>query len=257
MYTAEVKFTINKKVKDDSQTDLVELIFGSWRMNGQVLGDTYFSFIKNKNLIVQVLIPAKDSLSTKYANRYLKSSYKKLESVGLSKPRIKILGEEPHYYNKCKCKKVKEYILYTTYVQLEPALRCKKCFGYIPLYKIPPIYDNSEYYPLITWQSDYQACDTLQMNCIVGEKFGMKEMYDHQSDLSKQGRYVCKKIEKLTGKKTYYYLYTYRAKNRKKELKRKCPKCKGEWLRKETLHNKFDFECTKCRLLSNIAWDVR
>jgi predicted nucleic acid-binding Zn ribbon protein len=181
MYTAQVKFKIQKKVKDESQTDLVDSFFSTWRMTGQVLDKIYFSFIKNQYIFMEVLIPNKGSLSKKYANKYTKESYKKLKSVGLSQPKIKILGEEPQGYNKCECKKVKEYILYTTYVQIEPALRCKKCFGYIPLYKIPPIYDNADYYPLIHWQSDYQSCDTLQMNCRVGEKFSMKEMREYRS----------------------------------------------------------------------------
>ena len=75
MYTAEVKFKINEKVKDDSQTELVESIFGSWRMNGQILGDIYFAFIKNKNIFVHVLIPEKDSLLLKYANKYIGRYY--------------------------------------------------------------------------------------------------------------------------------------------------------------------------------------
>jgi predicted nucleic acid-binding Zn ribbon protein len=226
-------------------------------MTGQVLDNIYFSFIKNQYIFMEVLIPDKNSLSKKYANKYTKESYKKLKSVGLSQPKIKILGEEPQGYNKCECKKVKEYILYTTYVQIKPALRCKKRFGYIPLYKLPPIYDNADYYPLITWKSDYQSCDSLQMNCSVGEKLGMKEMTKHNSDLSKDGRDVCKEIAKVTGKKTFYYLYNYEKSSLNKELKRKCPKCNSKWLRKKSLHKLFDFECKKCKLLSNISFDVR
>ena len=48
MYSAKIKFKINKQVKDNNQTEIIDYIFSSWRMNGQVLGDTYFSFIKNK-----------------------------------------------------------------------------------------------------------------------------------------------------------------------------------------------------------------
>jgi predicted nucleic acid-binding Zn ribbon protein len=29
------------------------------------------------------------------------------------------------------------------------------------------------------------------------------------------------------------------------------------WLRKEPLHRIFDFQCRRCRLLSNVAFDVR
>jgi predicted nucleic acid-binding Zn ribbon protein len=41
------------------------------------------------------------------------------------------------------------------------------------------------------------------------------------------------------------------------ERTRRCPSCGKAWLRKEPLHRIFDFQCRRCRLLSNVAFDVR
>ena len=139
---------------------------------------------------------------------------------------------------------------------MESPLKCADCFGIEPLYKIPKTADE-EYHNIISWQSNYQSCDSLQMNCTVGEKFGTSQLSKYNSQLTQQGLKVCQSIEKVTGKKVYYYLYKYTAKSHKTELARKCPNCKGDWHLPEPLHNKFDFKCDKCNLLSNIAWDVR
>ncbi|MFA0698754.1 DUF2310 family Zn-ribbon-containing protein, partial [Vibrio sp. 10N.222.49.C9] len=54
---------------------------------------------------------------------------------------------------------------------------------------------------------------------------------------------------------TYYYLYQVGGESLKQEQQRKCPKCGGEWLLDEPLHDMFHFKCDSCRLLSNISWD--
>jgi predicted nucleic acid-binding Zn ribbon protein len=56
-----------------------------------------------------------------------------------------------------------------------------------------------------------------------------------------------------------YGLKTARAfrKNRKREQRRRCPLCGGAWRLEKPLHRLFDFKCDMCRLVSNLAWDVR
>lgn len=104
---------------------------------------------------------------------------------------------------------------------------------------------------------NYQSCDALQMNCAAGEQFGKRQMSDPNSPLSRSGIAVCKEIERLTGRPTYYYLYRDGARSRPADARRSCPICKGQWLMQKPLHGKFDFKCSNCRLLSNIAWNVR
>ena len=170
--------------------------------------------------------------------------------------RISVLGEEPESMPLCGCKVVSNFILFTTYLSLESSLKCATCFGVIPLYKIPKTsYD--EHYKIICWQSDYQSCDSLQMNCVVGERFAINQLSKYDSQLTKQGLAVCQSIEEVTNKKVYYYLYKGSTKSYKSELLRKCPSCQGDWRLNEPWHSIFDFKCDHCNLLSNIAWDVR
>jgi predicted nucleic acid-binding Zn ribbon protein len=124
------------------------------------------------------------------------------------------------------------------------------------LYLIPHTYDD-EYYNVITWQSDYKACDSLQMGCKTGERFGSREISKIDSSLSRRGIEICNQITNLTGLPTYYYLHRYNDQKRALEEKRKCPSCGGDWLLKESLHELFDFKCDQCRLLSNISWSAK
>ena len=257
MYTAEVVFKINDFNNDEKQEECMELLIGHWRMNGQILGKEHLWVRKKDCYTMYLYIPEKTSLDEKYHNKYVQKEINNLKDIGLKKPTITILDYNELESSSCDCQKPSEYILYTTSTMLSPALRCKKCFGTIPLYHIPKLYDESDYYPLISWQSDYQACDSLQMNCSVGVKFAYRQLGSIDSQLTKDGLEVCAAIEKATGIKTYYYLYKYTAKSRKKELLRKCPKCQSDWLLDEPLHDIFDFECKKCGLLSNIGWDKR
>ena len=254
MYVIEVIFQIIQKQNRKEQADLIYSLCGSWRMNGQML-NRHFPLVENSNnFIVYVNTPESDSLSSKYNNTYVSKEHKKLVQVGLKYPTIIIKGKEPQALKICDCDN-KSYILYTNYLTLEAPLRCGDCFGIVPLYKIPKTYDD-EYYNVISWQSDYQACDSLQMNCKVGDRWATNQLSKPDSALSRQGLDVCKKIESITGKKVYYYLYRDRGKSLKEEKKRKCPSCDAIWYEKEQRHNLFDFVCERCHLLSNIAWDL-
>ncbi len=167
-----------------------------------------------------------------------------------------IIGCDPDSSEKCQCQKRKSLILFTTFISLESPLRCGDCFRTIPLYNIPKTYDD-EYYNILCWESDYQSCDQLQMNCSVGEHFATNQMSKIDSQLSKQGIKVCSEIAKLTKTPTFYYLYRSSGKSINSERKRTCPSCDSTWLLKEQIHSRFDFKCNKCKLLSNIAYDIR
>ncbi len=255
MFIAETAFTLKDKVNEELAEDAINSFLGSLRMNGQVLGKEFL--IAKRGLIYRAFlhIPEADSLDKKYANSYVLRELKKLDEVGLSFLH-KIIGKEPDCSSICVCNSPGSYIVFTDYISLESPLRCGDCFGVVPLYKIPRTYDD-EYYDIICWQSDYQACDSLQMNCLTGERFGKQQMSRHNSSLSKQGIQICNNITKATGIKTYYYLYRYSSLGKKAELNRRCPSCGKEWLLDKPLHKIFDFCCNDCLLLSNISWSVR
>jgi len=254
MYVIEVKIPIEKKLDSDKQDHMVHGLLGAWRNNGQILGKEFLVAKKKDSFLAYVNTPEKSSLSPKNHNKYSRKYYNDLISVGLKKPYINVLGKEPECSKVCKCKKQDFYILFTTFLSSETPLRCGDCFGTIPLYKLPKTYDD-EYCNIISWESDYQSCDTLQMNCKVGERFAINQLSNLDSPLTKSGLEVCKSIKKVTGKKTYYYLYKGSSKSHQFELSRKCPSCGGNWHQKQPAHGIFDFMCKRCNLLSNVAWD--
>lgn len=255
MQTIKVSFGTIGQNDAESVNDLVNLLLGAWRMNGQILGKQFLIAQTDKDFEVYVDAPNADSLSEKYNNKYVKETLKKIKEKKIT-PKTTVLGLEPDSAMMCNCKKTRSYILFTTYVSLESPLKCADCFGVVPLYKISKTADE-EYHDIMSWESNYQSCDSLQMNCVVGERFAINQLSKYDSRLTKQGLKVCRHIEKVSGKKVFYYLYKDSSKSYKSELLRKCPNCGKDWLLKSPLHHKFDFKCKKCQLLSNIAWDVR
>ncbi|MCL1910946.1 MAG: Zn-ribbon-containing protein [Leptospirales bacterium] len=255
MFTFELSFIFRNPKEINKIIDKIELYLGSLRKNGQILGKEHPLIHKNNSLISYVFVPEKKSLNKKYSNKYVLKNYNEIIE---SKTEIscEIIGKEIVSAKICRCSLIDNYILYTDYLTLEPPLRCGNCFGVIPLYKIPKTYDD-EYYDILSWETQYQSCDTLQMNCCVGEKFGTKQMSDYNSDLTKCGIDICSKIKTLTGKNVYYYLYRYVYNPiMKKEINRKCPSCGGDWILENTLFEKFNFKCDECSLLSNISKGV-
>jgi len=137
----------------------------------------------------------------------------------------------------------------------ESPLSCGDCFRAVPLYRIPHTHGD-EYADVLQWEADYKACDTLHMNIGTGERFGERQMFRHDSSLSRRGREICASISSLTGRPTYYYLCKVRARSSAEEERRRCPNCNGQWKLGKRWHL-FDFRCDRCLLLSNIAWTVR
>ena len=77
------------------------------------------------------------------------------------------------------------------------------------------------------------------------------------SELSTDGRELARILEKKVRVRVYYYLSKHFGRSDRAERKRKCPSCGKAWLRKEPMHRIFDFQCQRCRLLSNVPFDVR
>lgn len=254
MDVVEVRFKIRTDRHKEKQLDVIHSLLGAYRMNGQVLGREFAIFENSHEYTTHLKLPDGDSLEDKYNNKYANRDIEKLSKIGLKQPKITKLGEDAEAAPVCRCGADNGYILYTSYVSLESPLRCFDCFSTIPLYWIPKT--EEDYYDILNWQSNYQSCDQLQMNCTVGERFALNQMLQFDSALTNHGLEICRKISQMTNKDTYYYLYKWNSKSIKSEKARMCPSCGEEWLLSQDLHGMFDFRCNKCLLLSNIASDV-
>lgn len=211
---------------------------------------------ESEDWTVYGIAPARDAFHRESWNGSVRKRIGELLPAKLNRPRIRFLGVVPETAPACRCLKPKGFFLFTTFLHSEPPVWCIHCNGVVPLYRLPRA-TSGEHSGLLSWKSNYQACDALQMNCTVGERFGTRQMSDPTSALSRSGLAACTEIQRLTGRPAYYCLYRGDGRSSALEVRRKCPGCGGAWLLKQPLHGKFDFRCDRCRLLSNIAWNFR
>lgn len=248
MFICDIKFkteTMNEEILDK-----IYAFTGSLIRNGQIIGRTYPIVFNGENYIGCFMIPEKDSLDMKYASKFVKESVAALNKVKI-KYEYNVTGEDPDSKISCECDKIEYYVLYTNYISTESPVRCGTCFNPIPVYKLP---ENT--CCILGWEEDYMTLDLHQMHCQSGERYAIRQMSRYDSNLSKRGIEICNTFFNETSIPMYYYLYHPKGNSKKPELSRKCPKCNGEWLLDRQLYNFIDFCCHKCRLLSNIAWDV-
>lgn len=256
MFAVELKFEVQARGAADERTDAITSLIGALERNGNLVNG-YVVSGESKAWTVHAIAPGRDAFHKSNWNESVRQSMGGLARVNLKGPRIRYIGKIPETSFTCQCAAPTGFYLFTTFLDVEPPLRCIRCNGTVPLYRLPSS-QTGEHSRLLSWQSNYQACDTLQINCGFGERFGERQMSDPASGLSRLGLAACRKIEGLTGRPVYYYLYRGdAARSRVNELSRRCPTCGGQWFLKKPLHGKFDFRCDHCKLLSNIAWGVR
>lgn len=252
MYIQKVSIKVKSKINIDEIFEDVDLLMNFYRGNGQKQGKIESQYLSNNKVIAFPHTIEKKSLHRKFNNFYVNRQIEKIESKANSKLKFKTVGKDcENNEGVCQCKKSSHYILITNYITIDSPLKCGDCSLSIPLYQLPIYYDYG-YLPILSWETNYISCDSLQMNCEVGERWALKQMQNLNSELSKQGMKICKRIEKLTNIPTYYYLHNYN-KYKSDDKNRPCPKCHQKWNLKKTLEKQFDFKCDKCKIISTLS----
>jgi predicted nucleic acid-binding Zn ribbon protein len=255
MFIAEIDFEVLESVGLEQQSDAIYSTLAAYSQDGRILDENFGVFQADKTFKTFVSVPAEDAFENFLESKYISESLQKLNRVGLSLPNHKILGQETEHSESCKCKNSSAYILIANFLSIQSPLNCFECNLPVPLYRFPRPSSGNFYY-ILGWQSEYKACDTLQMQSGFGERFGILQMSNLKSGLTKSGLNICDEIQNLTEKPCYYYLYHPNGRSLKKERERKCPSCNGDWFLENQLYKLFDFRCDKCHLLSNIAFNL-
>jgi predicted nucleic acid-binding Zn ribbon protein len=258
MFILEVSWQLPPAATPEQIDDLCYSFLGYWLKNGQIINLDHPIARSVDRVRTFVMALETDSLADRHANKYIRAEIERWISLGFSAPQIECLGESIGISegSVCQCESSSAYILYTHYLGNGSPLRCGDCFNDIPLYKIPKAYDREEYYDILTWMKDYRACDSLQMHCRTGERFGTRQISNLNSSLNREGKDIADRLTELTGIPTYYYLYRYiKRTSLSKEKKRPCPGCGGEWLLPSAWH-RFGLKCDRCRLVSNLSFTV-
>lgn len=256
MYLLELIFHSTTGVIDaDRASHVLNTLFHTWRMNGQIAGREWGSAEVRDAVHTTVLCPESTALASAFDNSYVHAAKAELAQADLNAPLIRVIGKDIDGLDPCDCPTPSTYVLSTNYLSLESPVRCGACFQPVPLYRLPRT-QHDEYADIVSWQSDYQACDSLFMNSQVLERVTHREMSSVQSSLATMGRRICQRIEQHTRVPTYYALMKHLGRRRSMEQRRSCPSCGGQWALPTPWHH-FDFRCDPCRLVANIAWSVR
>jgi predicted nucleic acid-binding Zn ribbon protein len=252
MYIQEISIELKTKANKDELVDEFELLMAFYRGSGQTQGKIESLYITKDKIVCLPYTLERNSLDKRYNNFYVNNQTQKLEERCNSTLSFRTVGKSYNSYKTpCTCKKSGFFILITNYTTIDSPVTCGTCHKSVPLYRLPVYYDYG-YMPILSWETNYISCDSLQMNCEVGERWALNQMQEINSQLSKQGLKICKRIEELTSIPAYYYLHNYR-KSKGNQLLRRCPGCNKRWDLKEQLHNVYDFKCDKCKIVSTIS----
>jgi predicted nucleic acid-binding Zn ribbon protein len=235
----------------ESDVDSVEGLLAAWWKNGQIEGHSWKTAFSSGGLRVFASLATPLALDPINDNVYATQALEELSTKGISRPEVRILGTDPESLNSCRCSQRSSLILFTHYLSRASPVRCGDCFDLVPLYTLPHTHDH-EHLNLLQWAADYRACDTLQLHCTTGERFGERQLYRHDSSLSKQGRKIASLLSDRLGLPVYYFLMKARGRTMSVERRRVCPSCRQPWLLPSPWHRLFEFRCDSCRLVSNI-----
>ncbi|MDP4143683.1 MAG: DUF2310 family Zn-ribbon-containing protein [Bacillota bacterium] len=223
-----------------------DLYFGTLIKNGQILPNDCNTIFEGDKYITYALAPEENSFSMNYANKYVKENYEKLLRISRTKPKIKLLGKSKDYMEACTCQSPSWYMLYSDYTINESPVVCGDCGRTVPLYKLPKILEEDEYWSVLSWQRAYNACDELFM-AGIGERFAYQRISKPTNDLYKLGKELCEAFEKALGKPFYYYLFKYYSPH-----KSTCPKCGGPCKLDSENKSFIDYRCDNCRLVGDL-----
>ncbi|MDR1940211.1 MAG: Zn-ribbon-containing protein [Clostridiales bacterium] len=252
--------------KDDFDRDadvyLVEEYLGCLYKNGQIV-DYDGMFVKDGFVYCHATLPEADALSRTNDNKYVAEGRDKVGQIfeiGLEEP----LGDDWHLdLEACRCESPSRYMLDCGPCHDDSPITCCDCMSPIPLYRLPKIFGEEEFYTLREFERECKAIGELWLSGL-NDKFTFKQRNDPSSQLAKKGRKICKAFEKATGKPFYYFLsfdywsFFYDKKDNCQEhpAPKECPSCGKNWEVKKG-ESVVGYRCDACRLLSQKNRDLQ
>jgi predicted nucleic acid-binding Zn ribbon protein len=223
---------------------------------GQFLAHGHFAIHRNE-IVYYAPCAEKTSLAPKLHFSWANRSYKRVLLHSKRQPKFELVGRLPDEKPCCTCRGKTDLILRTNFLSMESVLKCTKCTRYGPLYRFRSLSNDTELLSGInSWKAAYDRCDGLFIGSGVGERFGYYQTSSLKSPLAQDGVKLCRSLEKKLKVRVYYDLNTYYGRSSSLERKRHCPGCNGNWLLKQPWLGLYNFRCNKCRLVSNIAWNI-
>jgi predicted nucleic acid-binding Zn ribbon protein len=255
MEVVQLLFTVPTATNAPLALEAVEGYVTALVQHGQLVAETTTARIRRAYVVTARMNEA-EALAARFTSATARKRLRALVALGIGKPVVRRLGTDPNSRPPCACRRRPFLVLYTTFLNSEPPLRCGGCFGAVGLYRVPTDSTSGLHQHVLWWQDSYQAMDWLFIGSGAGERFAHDQLSRYDSALSADGRELARALEKRLGVPVYYYLAKHLGRSYAAERARKCPSCRKAWLLAQRLH-RFDFQCERCRLLSNVAFDVR
>ena len=256
MYVAELIFECYRDTTMSAVEQAITGLIDSYYYNGQIIGREFPTVCHDGYFATRVVCAHKEALTPRHNSVIVEHCLQQLAEAGLLQPKLQLLGPDLNSDTADECEVPDWQVLYTSFVHTCSPLRCGEHFSPIPLYTLPPV-ANGDFKTVLKWQQDWQSCDQIQMNGATAAEFAaLDEICKVDSRLSRRGRDICKRIEVLCKRPTYYYLYRVGGESLEAEQNRHCPSCGQPWRMDEPVHL-FDFKCDDCRLVSNLSWDFQ
>jgi len=255
MFVIELRFECFADTTIEAAEKAINAYLEALRANGQILGREFAVAFNDGEFRVRLLLPEKTSLANRYHSPWVKVTLAGLTAAKLLTPREKVIGQDINS-EASNTDTPSWQVLYTSYVHMCSPLRNGDNLLPIPLYQLPATY-NGDHKRIIKWQTEWQACDELQMAAATKAEFAaLDEITRADSDLFRRGWDLRGRIEYLTQIPTYYYLYRVGGETLENELNRACPRCGSHaWKLEKPLLDLFHFRCKPCRIVSNLSWD--
>ncbi|BCV33388.1 Zn-ribbon-containing protein [Shewanella algae] len=255
MFVCELRFECFANTTISAAEKAINTLLEAWRANGQVLGREFAVAFRDGEFRVRLLLPEETSLANRHNSPWAKQALQQLTEAKLLAPKEKLMGQDINS-EVSTLEPPSWQLLYTSYVHMCSPLRSGDNLLPIPLYRIPATF-NGDHKRVIRWQTEWQACDELQMAAATKAEFAaLEELSSPDSDLFRRGWDLRGRIEYLTQIPTYYYLYRVGGESKQAELARPCPRCGNpDWRQPSPLLDLFHFRCDNCRIVSNLSWD--
>jgi len=254
VHVHRITFNASPEVAEEIVSEAADDLLSALRMNGQILGSEYTLHGEADALVATVRTPEADSLGGRFHGRYVREALERARGQRIEVT-VGDVSDWTEAVSNCQCASRSGFVLHAACDEVKSPLRCLDCFAPVSLYHLPAM-GGGDFGELVCWQADYECCDRLQMNCKTLERAATREISDLRSALSVAGRKHADEVAQSTGLPVYYALYRAHGRTLRTERSRRCPGCDGDWLLPALLHERFDFRCDACRLLSSIAVNV-
>lgn len=256
MYVAELTFSVIANTDFTRAEIAIRHYIETLIFNGQVLGREFPTAWLQDSFRSRLVVPHGDALLPKYHSEQATIALHQLGKAGLAYPQLKLLGMDLMSPHTDPCSAPTSYIVYSRFSDTCSPIRCGEHLAPIPLYHLS--HTATDFEMLIRWQLQYQALDEIQMQQHrVLAKTAERSLQQLNSQLNRQGRRLAKQLEHANQIPVYYALYSGTSADCAAEADKVCPSCHGDWRLTEPVADVFDFQCQRCRLVSNIAWDCQ